>query len=406
MPYKNAGDFLDAVLYRGGRRDQPRSGRWRQAVTKKMKSMRKLIAAALVVALGAGLYFHFGGSSPASKAATGPQGAPVVAADAGRQDVAVNFRTIGSVQPYTTVAVKSRVDGHVIAVAFQEGQIVKKGDLLFTIDPRPFEADLKQAEAALARDKALLEKAKLDLTRYTELAKKDFAPKQQLDQAIANAASAAATVKSDEAAVDHARLELAYTAIRSPIQGRTGNILIQLGNVVKANDTVSLVVINQTQPIYVTFAVPERNLPDIKRRMTEGILMVEALPQGDTGAPIRGELTFVNNTVDTTTGTIQMKATFANQPERLTPGQSVNVTLTLANKAQAVVIPSEAVQIGPNGQFVYIVKQDMTVEQRPVVTGVNEGGMTVIESGVEAGEKVVKEGQLRLFPGAKVRLQG
>jgi multidrug efflux system membrane fusion protein len=371
-----------------------------------MKSMRKLIAAALVVALGAGLYFHFGGSSPTSKAATGPQGAPVVAADAGRRDVAVNFRTIGSVQPYTTVSVKSRVDGHVIAVAFQEGQIVKKGDLLFTIDPRPFEADLKQAEAALARDKALLERAKLDLTRYTELAKKDFAPKQQLDQAVANAASAAATVKSDEAAVDHARLELAYAAIRSPIQGRTGNILIQLGNVVKANDTVSLVVINQTQPIYVTFAVPERNLPDIKRRMTEGILMVEALPQGDTGAPIRGELTFVNNTVDTTTGTIQMKATFANQPERLTPGQSVNVTLTLANKAQAVVIPSEAVQIGPNGQFVYIVKQDMTVEQRPVVTGVNEGGMTVIESGVEAGEKVVKEGQLRLFPGAKVRLQG
>ena len=368
--------------------------------------MQKFIAAAIVVALGAGLYFYFGGSSPASKAATGPQGAPVVTADAGLKDVAVNFRTIGNVQPYTTVSVKSRVDGQVLAVAFQEGQIVKKGDLLFTIDPRPFEADLKQAEAALARDKALLEKAKLDLTRYTELAKKDYAPKQQLDQAIANAASAAATVKSDEAAVEHARLQVAYSAIRSPIQGRTGNILIQLGNVVKANDTVSLVVINQTQPIYVTFAVPERNLPDIKRRMTEGTLLVDALPQGDTGAPVQGELTFVNNTVDTNTGTIQMKATFANQPERLTPGQSVNVTLTLANKAQAVVIPSEAVQIGPNGQFVYVVKQDMTVEQRPGVTGVNEGGMTVIESGVEAGEKVVREGQLRLVPGAKVRLQG
>lgn len=368
--------------------------------------MRKLIAAAILVALGVGLYFYFGGSSPASKAATAPQGAPVVAADVGLKDVAVNFRTIGNVQPYTTVSVKSRVDGQVIAVAFQEGQIVKKGDLLFTIDPRPFEADLKQAEAALARDKALLEKAKLDLARYTELAKKDYTPKQQLDQAVANAASAAATVKSDEAAIEHARLQVAYSTIRSPIQGRTGNILIQLGNVVKANDTVSLVVINQTQPIYVTFAVPERNLPDVKRRMTEGTLMVEALPQGDTGPPIQGELTFVNNTVDTTTGTIQMKATFANQPERLTPGQSVNVTLTLANKAQAVVVPSEAVQIGPNGQFVYVVKQDMTVEQRPVVTGTKEGGMTVIESGIAAGEKVVREGQLRLFPGAKVRLQG
>lgn len=368
--------------------------------------MRKWIAAALVIGLGTGLYFHFTGSSSPSKAASGSQGAPVVAADAGRQDMAVNFRTIGNVQPYTTVAVKSRVDGQVIAVAFQEGQMVKKNDLLFTIDPRPFEADLKQAEAALARDKALLEKAKLDLTRYTELAKKDFAPKQQLDQAVANAASAAATVKADEAAVEHARLQLGYTAIRSPIQGRTGNVLIQLGNVVKANDTVSLVIINQTQPIYVSFAVPERNLPDIKRRMSEGSLMVEALPQGDTGKLIQGELSFVNNAVDTTTGTIQMKATFANANERLTPGQSVNVTLTLANKAQAVVIPSEAVQIGPNGQFVYVVKQDMTVEQRPVVTGVNEGGMTVIESGVEAGEKVVREGQLRLFPGAKVRLQG
>jgi len=368
--------------------------------------MRKFIAAAVIVALGAGLYFHFSGSSPSSKAATAPQGAPVVAADAGRQDMAVNFRTIGSVQPYTTVSVKSRVDGQVVAVAFQEGQMVKKGDLLFTIDPRPFEAALKQAEAALARDKALLEKAKLDLARYTELAKKDYAPKQQLDQAVANAASAAATVKADEAAVEHARLQVAYTAIRSPIQGRTGNILIQLGNVVKANDTVSLVVINQTQPAYVAFAVPERNLPDIQRRMSEGALLVEALPQGDKGAPVRGELTFVNNTVDTSTGTIQMKATFANQPERLTPGQSVNVTLTLANNAQVVVVPSEAIQIGPNGQYVYVVKQDMTVEQRPVVTGVNEGGMTVIESGVEAGEKVVREGQLRLFPGAKVRLQG
>lgn len=377
-----------------------------QAFIKNVKSMRKFIAAAVVVALGVGLYFYFGGKSPASKAATGPQGAPVVAADAGRKDMAVNFRTIGSVQPFTTVSVKSRVDGHVVAVAFQEGQVVKKGDLLFTIDPRPFETDLKQAEAALARDKALLEKAKLDLGRYTELAKKDYAPKQQLDQAVANAASAAATVRSDEAAVEHARLQVAYTAIRSPVQGRTGNILIQMGNVVKANDTVSMVVINQTQPIYVTFAVPERNLPDIQRRMSEGSLVVEAMPQGDKGDPIRGELTFVNNTVDTSTGTIQMKATFANQPERLTPGQSVNVTLTLVNKAQVVVVPSEAVQIGPNGQFVYVVKQDMTVEQRPVVTGVNEGGMTVIESGIEAGEKVVREGQLRLFPGAKVRLQG
>ena len=398
---------MDAVLYRGGRRDQPRSGRWRQAVTQKMKSMRKFIAAAIVVALGVGLYFYFGGASPASKAATkgGPPAAPVVAADVGQRDIAITFRTIGAVQPYTTVSVKSRVDGHVIAVAFKEGQPVKKGDLLFTIDPRPFEADLKQAEAALARDRALLEKARLDLGRYTELAKKDFAPKQQLDQAKANADSAAATVKANEAAVDHARLQVGYTAIRAPIAGRTGNILIQLGNVVKANDTVSLVVINQIQPIYVAFAVPERYLPEIKRRMEDGSLAVEALAMGDSGEPGRGELTFINNTVDSGTGTIQMKATFANESERLTPGQSINVTLVLAKKAQALVVPSSAVQIGPDGQFVYVVKPDMTVEQRRIEVGVTEDGMTVITRGVEMGEKVVTEGQLRLFPGAKVKQQ-
>lgn len=369
--------------------------------------MRKFIAAAIVVALGAGLYFYFGGSSPASKAATksGPPPAPVVAADVGQRDVAVTFRTIGAVQPYTTVSVKSRVDGHVIAVAFKEGQPVKKGDLLFTIDPRPFEADLKQAEAALARDRALLEKAKLDLGRYTELAKKDFAPKQQLDQARANADSAAATVKAGEAAVDHARLQVSYTAIRAPIAGRTGNILIQLGNVVKANDTAPLVVINQIQPIYVAFAVPERYLPEVKRRMEDGSLAVEALAMGDSTEPNRGELTFINNTVDSATGTIQMKATFANANERLTPGQSIDVTLVLAKKAQALVVPSSAVQIGPDGQYVYVVKADMTVEQRRIEVGVAEDGMTVITRGVEMGEKVVTEGQLRLFPGAKVKLQ-
>lgn len=371
-----------------------------------MKSGRTWIAAAAIVVLGAGLYFHFDGATPASKAAAkgGERGqaAPVLAADVGTRDVAVTFRTIGAVQPYTTVSVKSRVDGQVMAVAFQEGQAVKKGDLLFTIDPRPFEADLKQAEAALARDRALLERAKLDYARYSELAKKDFAPRQQLDQAKANADSAAATVKSGEAAVDHARLQVNYTAIRSPIQGRTGNILIQLGNVVKANDTPALVVINQIQPIYVAFSVPERHLAEIKRRMADGPLSVEAAAQGD--QPVRGELTFINNTVDSATGTIQMKATFANRNERLTPGQSVNVTLTLANKAEAVVVPSEAIQTGPSGQYVYVVKPDMTVEQRPIVSGIAEDGVTVVERGVEAGEKVVTEGQLRLFPGAKVRL--
>lgn len=397
---------MDAVLIRGSRRAQPRSGRWRQAVIK-MKSMRNWIAAAAVIALGVGLYLYFGGSSPMSKAATksGPPPAPVVAADVGQRDVAVTFRTIGAVQPYTTVSVKSRVDGQVIAVAFKEGQTVKKGDLLFTIDPRSFEADLKQAEAALARDRALLEKAKLDLARYTELAKKDFAPKQQLDQARANADSAAATVKADEAAVDHARLQLGYTAIRAPIQGKTGNILIQLGNVVKANDTAPLVVINQVQPIYVAFAVPERYLPEIKRRMEDGVLTVEAVAMGDTAEPSRGELTFINNTVDSATGTIQMKATFANGEERLTPGQSINVTLRLATKAQALVVPSSAVQVGPEGQYVYVVKPDMTVEMRRIEVGMAEDGMTVITRGVEAGEKVVTEGQLRLFPGAKVKLQ-
>ena len=348
--------------------------------------------------------YHFQWLSPKKAKPAGERAAPVVAAEATLQDVSVTLRTIGSVQPYNTVSVKSQVDGQVVAVAFKEGQQVNKGDPLFTIDPRPFEAALRQSEANLARDKAMLEKAKADLVRYTELAKKDFTPRQQFEAAKAAAESGEAAVKASQAMVDNARLQLAYSSIRSPIQGRTGSVLIQIGNVVKANDTAPLVVINQTKPIYVSFAVPERHLPEIKRQMADARLKATALPQGDTGEPVAGEVTFVNNAVDVSTGTIQLKATFANADERLTPGQSVNVVLTLATLANAVVVPSPAIQAGQNGQYVYVVKQDMTVERRPVVVGAAENGLTVVQEGVTAGEKVVTEGQLRLTPGARVKL--
>jgi multidrug efflux system membrane fusion protein len=283
--------------------------------------------------------------------------------------------------------------------------MVKAGDPLFTIDPRSFEADVRQAEANLARDHAQLEKAKWDVARYAELAKKDFMPKQQYEQARTTVETLSATIKADQAALDHAKLQLGYTAIRAPIQGRTGSVLVNLGNVVKANDPAPLVVINQIQPTYVAFSVSERYLPEIKARMAKGRLGVSASAQGDTREPQLGEVSFVNNAVDAATGTILLKATFPNADERLTTGQSVNVTLTLSMLADAVVVPTQAVQNGPSGPYVYVVKPDMTVEQRPIAAGIAHEGVTVIERGLEAGEQVVTEGQLRLVPGARVRTQ-
>ncbi|MGH7003802.1 MAG: efflux RND transporter periplasmic adaptor subunit, partial [Alphaproteobacteria bacterium] len=308
---------------------------------------------------------------------------------------------------YSTVAIKSQVDGQIIDVHFREGQTVTKGDLLFTLDARPYEALLRQAEANLAKDKALLLKARADVVRLESLVLKDYTSRSNFDQARATAASLEATVKADEALVDQSKLKLEYTRIKAPIDGRVGSILVNAGNLVKANDTAvgSMVTLNQVRPIYVQFAAPESNLTEIRARMATGKIAVRAAIPEDTRPPAEGTLTFINNAVDMATGTIMLKATFENADERLTPGQFANVTVDLSVIAEAVVVPPAAVQVGQSGQYVFVVKADNTVELRTVRTGVRTSRDVVVEEGLRVGERVVVEGQLRLRPGTRVTVR-
>jgi len=316
----------------------------------------------------------------------------------------VQLRAIGAAEAYATVTVKTMVNGQIEKVGFREGQDVRKGELLFSIDPRPYEAALKTAEATLAKDLALKVNAEKDVERYAYLIEKDLVPRQQFDQVVSNAAALAATVNADNAVVENSRVQLSYCFIRSPIHGRTGSVFVKEGNVVKANDT-SLVSINEIAPIYVTFSVPEQYLADIRKYRESGTLAVEAVIPGQEDKPARGTLTFIGNAVDNTTGTIQLKGTFPNGDRRLWPGQFINVTLTLATRRGAIVVPTPAVQTGQQGQYVFVVKPDLTVEARPVTAGQPVGGETVIEKGIQAGERVVTDGQLRLVPGARVEVK-
>ena len=329
---------------------------------------------------------------------------PVQIATAARREMAVEVAAIGHVESVATVAVKAQVGGQITRVAFREGQDVSKDSLLLTIDPRPFEAALAQVKANLERDQATARSAQEDVKRYAELVAKDYVTHQQYDQAKAGADAAEATVRADMAAFENARLQLDYCSVRSPINGRTGSLLVQIGNVVKANDDRTLVQINQIQPILVSFAVPETNFGEITRRSLAGKLAVLATPQ-DGGAPARGELTFMDNAVNASTGTIQLKATFSNADKRLWPGQFISVVLNLAVEPDAIVVPSQAVQTGQSGQFVFVVKEDLTVESRPITVNRVSGRLAVVAKGLSAGERVVTDGQLRLAPGAKVEIK-
>jgi multidrug efflux system membrane fusion protein len=329
---------------------------------------------------------------------------PVKIGEVLQQNVPVQINAIGNVEAYNTVSVKALVGGEVTAVHFREGQDVKKGNLLFQIDPRPYDAALKQAEGALARDVAQAKNAEEQAKRYEILVQKDYVSRDQYDQLRANADALAAAVQADKANVENSRLQLAYCTIRSPIDGRVGSVLINKGNVIKAND-LTMVTINKIAPIYVTFSVPEQNLSDIKKYMAGGSLKVEAIIPGDEKRPAQGVLTFVNNAVDTTTGTIQLKGTFENKDRRLWPGQFVNVALTLLTQRNAVVMPSAALQAGQQGQYVFVVKPDFTVESRPVTVARTYGDLAVVSQGVQSGEKVVTDGQLQLIPGAHVEIK-
>ena len=331
-----------------------------------------------------------------------PPPVPVAAATAAARDVPVVIKTIGTVEPYATVAIKARVGGEIKQVNFREGQEVKKGDLLFVIDPRTWEAILKEAQARLARDKALANKAKVDAVRFAQLVKQEFVSREQYEQARATAEALQATVQADEKAVETARLQVSYCYIHAPLTGRTGNLLADRGNLIKADADKAMLVINQIEPIYVSVAVPQQYLAEIKKYMAAGPVRVEAALSDNEKSAATGVLTFVNNTVDVATGTIQLKATFANGDRRLWPGQFVNATINLTVERQVVVIPAQAIQVGQEGQFVFVVTPDLTAEARKVEVSRMFDGQAVIKSGLQPGERVVTDGHLRLAPGAKV----
>ena len=331
--------------------------------------------------------------------------APVTVAKVVQKTVPVRIDAIGNVEAYSTINVKSQIGGQLVKVHFREGQDVKKGQLLFTIDPRPYEAQVNQAEAALAKDTAQMEYAHEEARRYEELVRKGYAARDQYDQFRANAAALDATIKADKAQLDNAKLQLTYCYIYSPITGRTGAILSNEGNVIKANADTGMVMIQQVQPIYVDFSVPEQYLPLIKKYMEEGKLEVQASPDRKGGEAEKGLLTFVDNSVDAATGTIKLKGTFENRDRRLWPGQFVNVELTLTKQPDAVIVPSSAVNTGQNGEYVFIVKNGNTVEQKPVKVERTFDDESIIASGLAAGETVVTDGQLRLGPGAKVLIK-
>ncbi|MBI3812728.1 MAG: efflux RND transporter periplasmic adaptor subunit [Nitrospirae bacterium] len=350
-----------------------------------------------------------GGSSSGQLPANDPkkaQSVPVTVSVAVQKDVPVELRAIGNMQAYSTVVIKAQVEGTLTQVFFKEGQEVKQGDLLFTIDFRPFEVQLNQAEANLARDRAQAENARQQVLRYQQLLQKEYVSQEQYDQFRATAAALEGTLLADQAAADQAKLQLEYCSIRSPIDGIAGNLLVHTGNLVKANDADHpLLVINQIRPIYGVFSVPEKNLTEIQKYRASGSLTVEAAIPNSPKPPARGKLTFLDNAVNTTTGTIQLKALFPNEEKTLWPGQFVNVVLALARQPNAIVVPSQAVQTGQQGLYIFVVKSDQTVESRPVVIGRELNGETVIDQGLAPGEPVVTDGQLRLAPGAKVEIK-
>ena len=331
--------------------------------------------------------------------------APVTAAAVIQKTVPVQISAIGNVEAYSTVSVKSQIGGELIRVHFREGQDVKKGDLLFTIDPRPYEAALKQAEANLAKDTAQLENAREEVRRYAELVTKGYVAQQQYDQIRTNAAAFEATVNADKAFVENAHLQMKYCFIYAPITGRTGNLMANQGNLIKANADTAMIVINQIQPIYVTFSVPEQNISEIKNYMAKGNLKIDAFLSKEDMKPEQGVLTFIDNAVNQATGTIKLKGTFSNTVKKLWPGQFVTAVLTLTSQPNALVVPSQSIQSGQKGQYVFVIKNDLTVEDRPVNVGMTLNTETVIEKGLQPGEKVVTDGQLRLVPGAKVQIK-
>ena len=341
---------------------------------------------------------------PQAANASARPAAPVVVAVAEQRDVPVQLSAIGNVESYQTVQIRSQVNGQIQSIFFKEGQDVHKGQLLFQLDKKPFQADLEKAQGMLQHDEAQAANSRLQAERYNVLEMQGVASKEQADQVRAQAKADASAVYADKAAVDAARVQLQYTDIKAPIDARTGALLMNVGNLVKANDTPFLVQLNQVTPIYATFSIPENQL-DAVRKFAAGNLKVLAFPKGQNTNPAEGKLTFIDNGVDMQTGTVKLKATFANKDRRLWPGQYVDVVLNLSTRKQAVLVPTKAIQTGQQGQYVYVVTPQSTAESRNVETSGTYQNSTVIAGGVSAGEKVVVDGQLRVAPNAKVLVQ-
>ena len=340
--------------------------------------------------------------------AAGPHNAaPSVAVDtaiATRHDVPVYLEGLGNVQAFYTAKISSRVDGQLERVGFVEGQLVKKGDLLAQIDPRPLQAALEQATAMQAKDAAQLESARRDLDRYAVLAPQNLISQQVLDAQKALVAQLQAQLKVDSATIDNARTQLEYATISAPFDGRTGIRLVDPGNIVRATDTTGIVVLTQIQPISVVFTLPEDVISQVTQAMSAGELSVTALSRDDRTQLDIGTLALVDNQIDTTTGTVRLKATFQNLRDALWPGQFVNVRILLRQRHDAVTVPTVAVQRGPEGMFAYVVKADSTVDARPIEIAEDTDGVTVITGGLQAGERVVTTNQYRLQPGASVHV--
>ena len=370
--------------------------------------MKTTLAILLALAL-AGMVAWRATHRPADKSRAAPGGfnaaVPVTLATAERTTVPVEIQTFGTVEARATVGVKSQASGLITNALFKEGQEVKAGDLLFAIDSRVAQADLKKAEANLLKTTSQLRSAEKEAQRQATLLQKGYAAEDARDVAGVIAESLAATMLADEAAVETARLQLEYCLIRAPISGRTGNLLVHAGNVVKADD-IDLVTINQIRPILVRFALPQQELAAIQAQMAQRALAVRALIPGEETRPETGELVFVNNAVDASTGTIQFKARFDNQEERLWPGQFVNVALTVKVEPDAIVVPYQALQTGQKGTYVFVVQPDMTVTDRVVSVERTFQGNAVIAQGLKPGEQVVTDGHLRLAPGARVAVPG
>jgi multidrug efflux system membrane fusion protein len=360
------------------------------------------------------------GSSSGSSGSAGPGGGrgdaavPVATAPVVEKAVPLEVTTVGSGEPDTTVEVRAQVSGQLTAVQFTEGADVTKGQQLFTIDSRPFEATLKQMEAVLERDSTTARNLEATRVRHADLLKRGLMAQADYDATSTQAAAAAAALEADKAQIDSARLQLQYTRIVAPISGRTGALLVHSGALVRANDPAPLVVINSLSPIRVSFAVPSQYLPQIRSGQARGALQVRARPQGSANASAEtagaaeatGRLTFVDNAVDAATDTIRLKATFANERRQLWPGQIVEVTMRLAEDPRAVVVPTTAIQNGQQGQFVFIVNADKTVAVRPVKVSRTRGDDAIVTSGLSTGETVVTDGQLRLLPGSRISMKG